>query len=70
MSQDVSFMSQAEKDQRNIIKRLEERRKASICPIVQETLDQQLENEAAELDDLLRFLANMPQPSDTNGTST
>ena len=52
------------------IKELEALLIASICPIVQETLNQQLEKEVAELNALLGLPASTPQPSDTSGTST
>ena len=62
MNLDVNYISQAVRDQKLIIKKLEEQRIASICPIVQETLDRRLEKEGADLEGWQELLVDMRQP--------
>ena len=70
MSQDVNYGPLRVIELLHRIKELEAQLTASICPIVQETLGQQLEKEGAELNALLESPASTPQQSDTSGTST
>jgi CHASE3 domain sensor protein len=64
---DASYILQVENARRNIIKKLEELRTVSTCPIEQEILDRRIEKEVAELNDWLELVVNTQQPYDING---